>query len=262
MTISTVFAYRDDGPMSILTKWKPRRVECTKTYNHEDVPGEMFVVKYACNKQSCACAISELVCTQLIARVGVRTLSPWIVKVNSGFAASCNLKSDFPYPISAGEHFGTSLETDVENGPPIALEDLAEPWDLVLLWVADTWIGNIDRPTDGNILLKYAGNGMYHLVAADQSDCFCGADLFCSEGFPDGYLKRRTASAPQILPAAIAKTGGKQAVTRAITRVQSVITHSVVGPWIDPTGHAQKFAFRQIKGTSNNLETRNVGATQ
>jgi hypothetical protein len=124
MAIPVVHAYRDDGPMSTLTKWKPRRVECTSTPDHQTIPGQMFVVKYACTNEGCACAISELLCTQLLARAGIQTLSPCIVRVNPGFAASCNMKSDFPYPIKEGDHFGTKHLENVEDGPPPSLGDL------------------------------------------------------------------------------------------------------------------------------------------
>ncbi len=222
MTLPSVHAYRDDGPMSLPTKWKPRRVECTKNQNHQDLPGEMFVVKYARGAEGCACAISELVCTQLLKQVGIRTLKPYVVRVSPSFAASCNFKTDFPYSISAGEHFGTLLETDVEDGPPPTINDLRDPWDLVQLWVADTWIGNVDRERNGNILLQHAGNGKFDIIAADQSDCFGGASNLCSQQFTKIYLNRGTASAPKILPTAIAKCGGRPAVAQAITKVESV----------------------------------------
>jgi hypothetical protein len=220
MPVPTVYAYRDAGPMTVATKWKPRRVECTGAPDHSDAPGIMFVVKYASGKEGCACAISELICTQLLGKVGLRTLDPHLVSVSPSFAASCNLKMDLRYAVSPGYHYGTTLKTDVDDGPPLSLGDLFEPNDLVLLWVADTWIGNIDRPVYGNTLLELAGSSSFHLIASDQSDCFGGTGLMCSEGFESGFLKLKKAPGPEVLTAAIFQSGGSLALCGAIAKVQ------------------------------------------
>jgi hypothetical protein len=146
-----------------------------------------------------------------------------VVKVNSAFAASCNFKSDFLHPIKEGEHYGTLLLVDVEDGPPLSLVDVSQPWELVLLWVVDTWIGNIDREINGNTLLQHAGSGRFHVIAADQSDCFGGASNFSSDGFPTDFLKQGSAPAPAILAAAIGASGGRKAVSEAIKTVQGVV---------------------------------------
>jgi hypothetical protein len=208
--------------MADWSKWKPRRVQCTNSANHTGLPGETYVVKYAAGSSGCACAISELVCTQLLSELGICTLNPFIVEVSTSFAASCNSKLNLQYPIIPGPHFGTLLDRDVANGPPIALNDLARPFDLVLLWVADTWIGNIDRGVEGNTLLKPAGSGRFHLLASDQSDCFCGASQFCGASFPDVFLDVGKSPAPKVLASAIYSTGGSTALMDAIGRVQQM----------------------------------------
>jgi hypothetical protein len=260
MSIQTVYAYRDDGFMANWSKWKPRRVECTNTWDHQNRPGRMFVVKYAREREGCACVISELICTQLLSELGIQTLTPFIVEVSAGFAASCNFKSDFPYKISAGPHFGTLLETDVENGPPLALGNLSRPFDLVLLWVADTWMGNIDRENEGNTLLKPATGGKYQVIAADQSDCFCGTSRFCGANFPEALMNKGTASAPKVLLEAIYSTGRKTGVEDAIDRVRQVkakipnILSSVPRVWwkgsrIEPTQLAEALYARSERLT-------------
>jgi hypothetical protein len=242
MPIQTVYAYRDDGLMANWSKWKPRRVECTCSANHADTPGRMFVVKYARENVGSACTISELVCTQLLSELGIQTLKPFIVEVSTGFAASCNFKSDFPYKISAGPHFGTLLETDVVDGPPIAIDDVIKPFDLVLLWVADTWMGNIDRENHGNTLLKLGGGGKYQVIAADQSDCFCGTSQFCARGFLEVFRRQGPAPAPGLLTAAIYLTGGETSLVNAIGKIQQAtpniasILQSVPVEWWNRSG--------------------------
>jgi hypothetical protein len=223
MTIPIVFAYIDRGSKASFTKWKPRRVECTQSGDHRGDAAGLYIVKYGSDSGAFRCLISELVCTQLLASLGVRTLSPHIVEVTAGFAASCNLKSDFIRKIVAGKHFGTP-EIDAENGPPIALSQLSDPEELVLLWVGDTWLGNIDRANEGNILLQHAGGGTFHVIAADQSDCFGGTDAFGSEHFPRHFMNLRTADAPKILPAAIWKSGGTKCLNMAIAKVTEILS--------------------------------------
>ena len=261
MPIRLVHAYRDDGPMSVLTKWKPRKVECTKTAEHSDIPGEMFVVKYASSKEGSACAISELVCTQLLAGIGLRTLEPSIVRVSQGFAASCNFKSDFPYAIKEGDHYGTQLVTRVADGPPTALDDLNDPWQLVLLWVADTWIGNIDRERQGNTLLSLASGGRFHLIAADQSDCFGGTSNFVDGQFSARFAKQGKAPAPKPLVAAIAKSGGRSAVAEAVRRVRnatdqvSAALSSVPAQWWRESGISPGFVLSALMARAEGLDS-------
>ncbi len=245
--------------MADWSKWKPRRVECTGTADHKGLPGKMFVVKYAREREGCACAISELVCTQLLSELEIQTLSPFIVEVGPGFAASCNFKSDFPYKISAGPHFGTLLENDVVDGPPIALEDLLRPFDLVLLWVADTWVGNIDRENHGNTLLKLAKGGKYQMLAADQSDCFCGTSKFCEGTFREVFLKQGPAPAPKLLASTIYLAGGETGLVDAISRVQRISTtvpsilSTVPSAWWGGSGIQPKQLLDALNARSDRL---------
>ena len=245
--------------MANWSKWKPRRVECTTTADHGKLPGHMFVVKYAREGEGCACAISELICTQLLAELGIHTLSPFIVEVSTGFAASCNFKSDFPYKIPPGPHFGTLLETDVVDGPPIALDDLSRPFDLVLLWVADTWMGNIDRENHGNTLLRLVGGEKYEIIAADQSDCLCGTSRFCGGEYQEVLLNTGPAPAPRLLAASIYLAGGETGLVDAIERVRRVrdkipgILLTVPDVWWNRSGIQPRQLTNALCGRSDRL---------
>ena len=115
----TVYAYRDNGWMSRLTRWKPRRVYCTEDANHRDEPGIEHVVKFRQGKIGAAALISEVVCGGLLAAGGVPAPRRSAGFSEAQFAASCATKTEIPYAIEAGLHFGTVLRTDVENGPPL-----------------------------------------------------------------------------------------------------------------------------------------------
>jgi hypothetical protein len=210
--LPTVFAYRDDGPQA-QTRWKPRRVFCTLESNHSDAPGILYVVKFAAGQTGAAALISEVVSTRIFALAGFRTLSSAIVRASEGFAASCNRKSDYSGPVSAGDYYGTSHRDDVEAGPPPSYDDLAQPLDLLRLWVFDSWLCNIDREIEGNILLSLATRGRFHLIAADQSDCFCG----------DAMRTRGPASSVPFLPNVIYRNGGPNAIRRSIVEVRAII---------------------------------------
>ena len=219
-----VYAYRDDGAQDQKTKWKPRRVYCTSNDDHADAPGIPHVVKFAWSRESAAALISEAVCTRLLAIGGLATLDTTTVRASSTFAASCNAKSDFPYPIRAGDHFGTILREDVEAGPPLEYDDIAEPFEVVILWVFDTWLCNIDRNVYGNTLLKAGHAGKFSIVASDQSDCFCGATNFCSAEFAKSMVKRGVAPAIKPLATCISNTGGPVAVKKAIAAVNATVS--------------------------------------
>lgn len=214
-----VHAYRDDGPQAD-TRWKPRRIFCTIESDHSDAPGTLYVAKLTAGPAGAAALISEVVSTYLLQRAGFKTLEPNIVRVSEGFAASCNAKSDYPGPILAGDYYATVHRDDVAAGPPPSYDVLAQPQELLKLWVFDTWLANIDREVEGNILLSLSANGKFRVIAADQSDCFCGASVFCSGGFRHAMANRGAASSVRFLPQVIFENGGPKAIRRAIDEVR------------------------------------------
>jgi hypothetical protein len=220
--LSTVHAYRDDGPQAD-TRWKPRRVFCTLEVDHSDEPGTLYVAKLARGRAGAAALISEVVSTHLLSTAGFRTLSPHIVRVSEGFAASCNARNDYPGPIAIGDYYGTLHRDDVEAGPPPSYDVLAQPTELLRLWVFDTWLGNIDREVDGNILLSLGSAGKFRVIAADQSDCFCGAAVFCSDGFRSAMENRGPASSVSFLTELIWRHGGARPIRTSIAEVRATL---------------------------------------
>jgi hypothetical protein len=102
--VQTVYAYRDNGPMSLLTRWKPRRVYCTGQADHADAPGVEHVVKFRQGKVGTAALISEILGTQLLAAGGVRVLDSRLVLASEAFAESYKGKTDIPYAVEPGLH--------------------------------------------------------------------------------------------------------------------------------------------------------------
>lgn len=218
--MQTVFAYRDSGWMSSRSRWKPRRIFCTEHPDHRDQPGREHVVKFRQGKAGTAALISEVLCTQLLAAGGVSVLDARLVEVSGGFAASYVTKTEVPYSIEVGPHFGTLYRHDVENGPPLNLAKLAKPQEVVDIWAFDSWLCNIDRNTYGNILLAHDRGGMFLLIAADQSDCFGGSGCL-ADGSWDGILRTRgPAKSVAFWQEAIYAAGGKVAIQAAMDRVK------------------------------------------
>src|SRR5262245_8762317 len=120
--------------MSLLTRWKPRRIFCTTQADHSDEPGVEHVVKFRQGPVGTAALISEVLGTGLLAAGGVRVLDRRFVMVSEGFGGSYRGKTDVTYPVQPGWHYGTVLRHDVENGPPMAVSDLADPQELLTLW--------------------------------------------------------------------------------------------------------------------------------
>jgi len=215
-----VHAYRDDGPMADTTRWKPRRVFCTLFEDHSDAPGVLHVAKLAVGPTGAAALISEVVATRLLAIGGLKTLDSRVVRVSDGFASSCNKNSGYPWRISPGEYYATLHRDDVEAGPPPSCDVLADPGELIKLWVFDTWVGNVDREVEGNILLSLAGSGKFRAIAADQSDCFCGSATFCSSTLREAMERRGPSSSVSFLPQVIFDHGGPHAIRKAIGEVR------------------------------------------
>lgn len=84
---------------------------------------------------------------------------------------------------------------------------LAESQELLDIWAFDSWFCNIDRKTDGNTLLALAAGGKFHLIAADQSDCFGGAGRFADGTWRKVLNEDRPAETLDCLDAAILECG-------------------------------------------------------
>jgi len=216
----TVYAYRDNGWMSRVTRWKPRRVYCTEEENHRDEPGVEHVVKFRQGKVGTAALISEILSGSLLQAGGLSVLEGRLVSVSSRFAASCATKTEIPYAIEAGLHFGTLLRFDVENGPPLRIDHLAEPQELVDLWAFDSWLCNIDRELEGNTLLTLAPDGRFHLIAADQSDCLGGSGRFADGSWSKVIASPAPAPTLPFCQRAIFDSGGAPAISRSVAKVQ------------------------------------------
>ncbi len=255
-----VHAYRDDGPMVGVTRWKPRKVYCTRDPEHADQPGQRCVVKFQQGREGVAALISEVVATTLLASAGFQTLNPVVVGASDGFARSCNANSEFPYRVIQGIHYGTPYRDDVVAGPPLRYHDLVSPVEVVHLWVADTWLANIDREVEGNTLLRVSSSGKFHLIASDQSDCFCGASTFCSDNFERTMVDRGTASGIPCLQDVLFHNGGPVAIRAGIRRVRSCVPgignvlSLIPGEWWQRSGIDHQAVSRILEIRADRLE--------
>lgn len=217
--MQTVYAYRDDGLMSPLSRWKPRRIVCTSRPDHSDLPGIEHVVKLGQGDVGTAALISEVVCTGLLAAGGVRVLDARIVNIGLNFARAYSGIT----PVVAGPYYGSVRLWDVENGPPPSRDFVADLQEVVDIWAFDSWFCNIDRVVDGNILLV-PGKGGFKLIAADQSDCFGGSGRIADGSWRRVLADGRPASAVSFLDQAIYNKSGGKAVNSAIDKVRAAFT--------------------------------------
>jgi hypothetical protein len=201
-----VYAYTDQGILMEGTRWKPHRVSCTLHADHRDRPGELYAVKFCPGRNGAAAMISEVVCRELMRRADICVLDAAIVHASEGFVASWNNAPGEHEALAPGAYFGTRYRTDVISGPPPDFESLEDPRQIVDIWVIDTLVCNLDRNNEGNLLLMPVRQSM-RLIAADQSDCFCGADSFVSENWLQ-RMNQRPASEGTFVPRAIAESGG------------------------------------------------------
>lgn len=218
--VETVYAYRDDGWMADLTRWKPRRVHCTQRPDHSDRPGVLHAVKYRQGKEGTAALISEVLCNKLLRAGGVLVLDARLVHVSPEFAASYVTKTEIPYTINVGLHFGTVLRGDVGDGPPPSINTVADPRDILDIWAFDSWLCNTDRNTHGNLLLALDRSGKFRLIAADQSDCFGGAGRLADGGWQTRLAGSNRAETVDFWDAAILQAGGASALRDSVEKVR------------------------------------------
>jgi hypothetical protein len=134
--------------------------------------------------------ISEVLCTSLFSAGGINTLEPVIVHASESFAESWNQNADASSTILPGIYFGTVFRDEVAPGPPTSPMQVDNWGELFDIWVFDCWVCNLDRCTLGNILMTPTRRGTWQMIAADQSDCFCGASVFGSGGWRERMLGR------------------------------------------------------------------------
>ena len=186
--------------------------------------------------------ISEVLCRELFSFAGIEVLEIVIVTASENFAESWNHAASVPYrPLVPGRYFGSLYRDDVMNGPPEKLEYLLDPESLVTLWVMDTLVCNIDRNNEGNMLLKVGKGKKLGLIAADQSDCFCGSEAMAS-GEWEGRFLNRPASECKFAIDAVGLSGGLSALRRAIRRAEQSLAqfdaaaNEIPGEWWRQSG--------------------------
>jgi hypothetical protein len=209
-----VYAYRDHGSMGP-TRWEPRKTICTSDPGHAEQPGQVYVAKFCQGGSGAAAMISEVVCRRLFEAAGILVLDAVIVDASESFARSWN-EMGRRFRIEPGEYFGTLFLEDVLPGPALEADDLDDLRDIVLIWAMDALVGNLDRNVWGNMLLKpIVRSGKLQLIAADQSDCFCGSGVF-ADGSWRTRMEQQRAIGPKLLIEAIGATGGQAGILRAI----------------------------------------------
>jgi hypothetical protein len=191
--LRTVSAHKDDGPvLAEPTRWSPRKVLCKELDTQQNIFERRYAVKYRRldTPASNAAAISEVVSHALMKMIGLRTLDAVLVKIDSSLSVSYGQSGTLDYVVDDGLHFGTLLRLDFQPGPTPKWEQIARPEEIISMWAADTWLMNLDRSVYGNILLEQDGSGSrWHLIPADQSDCFLG-----SVSLSDGSYRQRAQS--------------------------------------------------------------------
>lgn len=207
------------------TRWQPRKTVCTQTREHTDLPGVLHVVKFCQGQIGAAAMISEVICHELYRAGGMHVLDAVIVEASEAFATGWNetlgtgLIDGVPEPpirIVAGSYFGTVYISGVYDGPLASIEDVEKPEHLVLIWVFDCLVCNIDRAVRGNlILMPWGKDRKFRLIAADHSDCFCGSTEF-STGTWRELMIQRTRVGGVLVPEAIQASGGEDGLLLAI----------------------------------------------
>jgi len=221
-----VDATSDGGLLLKGTRWEPRRVLCTRRVDPSGMLIEYIVKYHRPGPVGAAAVISEVVCHALLRGLQLGTLEAALVMVSRACARLYGEKALTEYEVQEGAHFGTIYRPDVEPADPRVwsstfAENLADPTGMVALWAADSWLMNLDRVVLGNILMEVDLQGKVHLIAADQSDCFLGANSLA-----DGSCFARSAqhgAAPYLpLVEQVLVQGGTRRLRATVDRVEGM----------------------------------------
>jgi hypothetical protein len=258
--LTPVHAYRDDGFMSEVSRWMPRKVFCTEHADRSDIPGLPYVVKFRQGIQGTCALISEVVCNNLFRLGDIKVLDARFVLVSENFAASYRSRTEIGYRIEDGLHFGTRLKSNVEDGPPEDIDDIEDLQQLIDIWVFDSWVCNIDRTIHGNILLELGLNGKFQLIASDQSDCFGGSGCLADGQWKKIMRERGAAGTVAFLDRAIYNVG-EQSLRESISKVRKANSQSelalasVPKEWWATTGIKPAELIRALDDRSKRIET-------
>jgi hypothetical protein len=184
------------------------------------------------NPVSAAALISEVVSHRILQALQVRTFEAARVRVSAAMARHYARDATIGYQIPAGDHFGTVYRPDVVfadpgRGAAFSWEILADPTELIGIWLADSWLMNLDRAVYGNLVLEPGPPGQWHLIAADQSDCFLGASALADGSYFQRSRQHGPAAYLPLLERAFSE-GGVQTLREIVERVEQTAA-TVIG---------------------------------
>lgn len=185
------------------TRWQPQRLDrvvemfptSTRVAKVSTDAGLAYV-KGMGNPAGLGSLISELVCTELAAWLGLRVPDFAIVQVSDLEIPMLGHGSVLPGPAFASRE----LPARAADGTDTYLRLLREPADIAKLVVFDTWVRNSDRqpPADAldpspryeNLIFSPVAR-KYDIIALDHTHCFTDGDLEHDIGDPEITLDER-----------------------------------------------------------------------
>ena len=230
------------------TRWSPVDLVCEMP---DDGETSVLRTKLVRNPDTAAVCVSEAVSIAVFRTLGFMVADPFSVNVSAEFAESLSAQFEFDPPVIGGCHWGTTLITDAFEGEITAehVQQLHDPEEAFLLYVADELLAHRDRAKDGrsrhgNTLLRADNAGCLRLLPIDHSDCFGHPSMICAQG---GLNDSKPTSFANVLPGveAVLLDRGPGAVDRAFERVtgaREAILSSVTEPrdqWYDIAGTEQ-----------------------
>jgi hypothetical protein len=206
---------------------RPRLVLCKMPAAVEGEESILHVVKYRQQEQGkggiCS-LISEIVGSCLLQAAGVPCIEPRLAVTSQEFADQCNQAGTIAYTVYPGIHFASPYLRG-EAGPVVKLTRLAQPQQVVDLWVMDCWLCTNDRQTEGNVLLVPVIGEKCELYAVDQSDCFSGPQRFSDGSWITVLRGDRRAEDAGCLSEAVFSCGGPVSIEQALKRVDAAHLH-------------------------------------
>ncbi|MEZ4416170.1 MAG: hypothetical protein R3E10_10445 [Gemmatimonadota bacterium] len=224
------------GPIPA-TRWDPIDLLC-----RDPSTGAELVVRTKPQRSgpSAAMCFAEAVSHGVLRRIGIPVATGAVVHIEEELASGISAEFEMSPPVQPGRHWGTVFIPDSYGPDPssIRLDELADRLDLFRIYLADVLIGNNDRLTAGNVLLRPVGRGKFETVAIDQSEAFrafsCLQEAGCLEAGKDGLWARYLPQAEQV-----AVNAGASAVEQMFSQIVNLsselrrLVNDVPAEWID-----------------------------
>jgi hypothetical protein len=209
------------------------------------VGARWICMKFQTGPTSAAMCFAEAASHLVLEVLGFDLAPAAVVHIGAELAADIAAQYGIDPPIVAGRHFGTEFLEDAVGVDPKQLdpEMIDDPLAIYRVYLADILLGNDDRTTGGNLLLRVPREPGKKLVVVpiDHSEAFgafgCLRRAGCLDGKKDSLMaKIMPCCEPIALRAGPARMTGEVGRVAALSARIRATVNEVPAEWVERGG--------------------------